>query len=51
MDRYERFAALTRELSLKHAAEEEQAFEQSVSLYLRKRELTDWLARVHGRAP
>lgn len=44
---YERFAALTRELEARHRADEERAFDESVSLYLRKRQLTATLAREH----
>ena len=40
-----RFSAFTRELSLKQAAEEEQAFDESVALYLRKRDMTQALMR------
>lgn len=44
---YERFATLTRELAVRHAAEEEHAFDDSVALYLRKRALTQALERAH----
>ena len=47
-ERYERYVALTRELTLRHEAEEEQAFDDSVALYLRKRALTQALAREHA---
>jgi hypothetical protein len=49
-EHYERFSALTRELALRNQAAEAKAFDESVALYLKKRELTESLARTHASA-
>ncbi|HTQ04611.1 MAG TPA: hypothetical protein VMI54_12175 [Polyangiaceae bacterium] len=49
-EQYERFAALTRDLAERHAAEEERAFDDSVALYLQKRAVTQALERSRERA-